>query len=144
MQIRKVETQDMLDACLQIRRTVFVEEQKVPVELEIDDLDTLSGSCTHYLVLDDEKPVGTFRCPEPHGNEVHIQRFCFLPEVRGKQFGRKAIAFTEETYKKQGITAITLNAQCPVIGFYEKCGFYITSGIFDDAGIDHRSMKKEI
>lgn len=140
MKIIPVTTQDELDACLSIRRTVFIEEQNVPVELEIDELDKLESPCTHYLILDGEKAVGTFRCPDPHDSEVHIGRFCFLKDARSKHFGKAAIDFAVQTYRSQGITAIALNAQCPVIGFYEKCGFTVTSDIFDDAGIPHRSM----
>ena len=133
-----------ISACLSIRYKVFVEEQKVPIELEKDELDSEGSGCDHFLILKYDIPVGTFRCYPESPERIHFQRFCILEEFRGLGLGRLALEFAERFYKKSGYKTITLNAQCSAIGFYEKCGFKVTSGIFDDAGIPHRAMIKTI
>ena len=84
---------DRIDDCIAIRKKVFVEEQGVPVELEVDEMDSPSAPCFHFLMLDDEKagepgPFGTFRAYYETADTVHLQRFCVLKEYRAQGLGR--------------------------------------------------------
>lgn len=144
---------DNIEACLNIRRKVFIEEQGVAVSEEIDELDFPGSPAEHFLVTNEAgEPVGTFRVrteeqPEHFGIEgtaVRLQRFCFLKEARGQGFGRETILFAEQYYREKGFDAICLDAQLSASGFYEKQGFRYTSGIFEEAGILHRSMAKRL
>ena len=144
MKIIQAETAEQREACFRIRFAVFVREQGVPAELEMDELDQPGSGCTHFLIVEDEQPIGTFRCSYESPDTVHFQRFCILPEMRGREYGRAALDFVKNHYRARGVCKITLNAQCRAIGFYEKCGFSVTSGIFDDAGIPHRAMQIDL
>lgn len=144
---------DNIEACLNIRRKVFIEEQGVAVSEEIDELDFPGSPAEHFLVTNEAgEPVGTFRVrreehPESFGIDgraVRLQRFCFLKEARMKGFGRDAILFAERYYREKGIAAICLDAQLSASGFYEKLGFHYTSDVFEEAGILHRSMAKSL
>ena len=139
-----VKADDRTAECIAIRRRVFVEEQGVPEELEIDGFDAPGSGCEHFLVLDGGRPVGTFRAYYESASTVHLQRFCILREARGKGFGRDAFVFAEEYYRSKGAERLTFGAQCTAIGFYEKLGCKAVSGIFPDAGIPHRTMEKQL
>lgn len=135
---------DRINECLEIRYKVFVDEQNVPVELEKDEFDEQGSGCDHFLIIENGCAVGTFRCMFEDEKTVHLQRLCILKEYRGKDFGRKALEFADEYCKKKNADVITLNAQCYAIPFYEKCGYTVISDVFDDAGIEHRTMKKVV
>ena len=140
---------DRIDDCIDIRRRVFVEEQGVPIELEIDEFDEPGSRCEHFLMLEHDesgefRPIGTFRAYFESEDTVHLQRFCILSEFRGRGFGRTALRYVAFYYKKRGALRITFGAQCTAIPFYEKCGCVCVSDVFLDAGMPHRSMVLEV
>ena len=139
-----VTAQDRIGDCLGIRLKVFVEEQGVDPSLEIDDKDEPESGCEHFLLIEGGRPIGTFRAYFEDERTVHLQRFCLLPEARGYGFGREALRFTEGYYTAKGASKITFGAQVSAIGFYERCGYMVVSGVFDDAGIPHRTMEKRL
>ena len=134
---------DTIDECLKIRAEVFVDEQHVPAEIEVDGFDSTDAPCDHFLIYDNGEYVGTFRCIF-EGKAVHVGRLCIKKDKRGRGYGRAAIEFIEEEYASRGFNKITLGAQCTAIPFYEKCGFSVVSDVFLDAGIKHRTMEKRI
>lgn len=129
--------------CIKIRTEVFVVEQGVPPEIEVDAFDEENAPCEHYLITDGGDSVGTFRCIF-EGDAVHIGRLCVKKERRGNGYGRAALLFIEKEYAARGYKKLTLGAQCTAIPFYEKCGFKTVSDVFSDAGIPHRTMEKMI
>lgn len=139
---------DRIGECIALRLKVFVEEQGVPPELEIDGYDSPASGCEHFLMLANngsgQTPIGTFRAFFESADTVHLQRLCILKEYRGHGCGREALNFVERYYKEKGARKITLGAQCYAVPFYEKCGYTCVSGVFDDAGIPHRTMEKEL
>jgi len=137
----KITKTDDIAACLAIREKVFIKEQNVPIELEIDEYDKPDAECEHYLITDGGVNAGTFRCIHDAPDVIHMQRLCILSEMRGKGYGYAAMSFLKEHYKKLGARKITLDAQCHAIPFYESCGFTCISDIFLDAGIKHRTME---
>ena len=143
--MRIIEAEDRLDDCVEIRKAVFVREQGVPVELEVDEKDEAGSGCDHFLMLDGaDRPFGTFRAYYETETNVHLQRFCVLKEMRGRGFGREALRFAEEHYARLGAKKIVLGAQCTAVPFYEKCGYTAVSEVFLDAGMPHRMMEKTI
>ncbi|WP_439122813.1 GNAT family N-acetyltransferase [Marivita sp.] len=129
--------EDPID-CFTVRHHVFVDEQKVPVELERDELD---ATAIHLLATASGKPVGAARIVLK--DEIgKIGRVCVLHEMRGTGLGaaliREALMILRKT---PGITRAALGAQIDALGFYEKLGFAAYGDIFDDAGIDHRMME---
>ena len=118
-----------------IRYQVFVDEQKVPIELEIDDDDPLAA---HVLCLVDDYPVGTGRILL----DGHIGRLAVLQAHRKQGYGNKMLHHLELIAQENGLTEVFLNAQVTAIPFYEKRGYTIISDVFDDAGISHQTMRK--
>lgn len=137
-----IKANDRIGDCIAIRRRVFVEEQGVPVELEIDGYDGELSGCEHFLILDGDKPIGTFRGYFESADTVHLQRFCVLKEYRGKGAGREGFRFAEDYFRKKGALKLTFGAQCTAVGFYEKLGCVCVSDVFLDAGMPHRTMEK--
>lgn len=126
-------------ACLAIRHTVFVEEQGVPVELEIDDHD--HGDAAHFAITVDGEIVGTARLCL-FGMVAKIQRVAVLKAARGQGRGAALIQYLaaharENTPDKR----IALDAQTHAITFYERLGFKTVGTPFDDAGIPHIRME---
>ena len=134
---------DRIDKCVKIRTEVFVIEQGVPPELEVDGFDAPGAPCDHFLIVDEGEPVGTFRCIF-EGSAVHVGRLCVKKEKRHRGYGRAALDFIEKYYAARGYEKLTLGAQVTAIPFYEKCGFVCVSDVFLDAGIEHKRMKKAL
>ena len=142
--MRIIPADDRIGDCIAVRTAVFVGEQGIPEELEVDDLDSPFADCEHFLILDGDKPVGTFRAYPESEDTVHLQRLCVLREYRGLGYGRAALSFTREHFRKKGFRRIVFGAQETAIGFYEKCGCRVISDTFLDAGLPHRTMELKI
>jgi predicted GNAT family N-acyltransferase len=143
---------DMLQA-LGVRRRVFIEEQGVPEDIEIDhhdillkgDIEHTDAGAQHILAMLDGRPVATGRLVlEDSDGRPHVGRVAVLPEYRGRGFGRAVMAGLHDLARQQGATAVTLAAQLHAIGFYEKLGYSVRGEVFLDAGIEHRWMDIEL
>ena len=115
---------------------VFVAEQSVPQEIELDRDDKRA---LHFLAIKAGKAVGTARVVMRHGN-AKIGRMAVVKNYRGRGIGTKLLKRAIVTAKKQGAQKIYLHAQVPVIGFYEAMGFHCVGRVFSEAGIPHRKM----
>lgn len=123
-----------------VRSIVFIDEQNVPEELELDELDK---DCIHIVAFNDhEQPVATARLT-PDG---HIGRMAVLKEYRGKGVGAMVLNFISDAAKDAGYKKVCLAAQIHAIGFYENNGFELVENaeIFYDANIPHKMMCKLI
>lgn len=140
MRVELAKTEDQIQEVFNIRRTVFVEEQQVPLEEEIDEYENDS---THFVLYDQNHAVGAgrFRVLEGVGK---VERICVLKSLRGKGAGRELMLAIEEYAKRQPLSQLKLNAQTYAIPFYEGLGYKVTSDEFMDAGIPHKTMKKTI
>ena len=134
IEVRIVNWDDNQGALKAIRKTVFIDEQHVPKELEWDGADM---ACTHFLATLDSTPVATARLT-PQGQ---IGRMAVLREHRGKGIGSRLLAAATEQAKLTGHTQVFLHAQVSVIDFYQQHGFVAEGDIFMDAGIEHRTMR---
>ena len=117
-----------------IRFAVFVDEQKVPLEMELDEHD---AACLHVIASDGEKAVGTGRLL-PDG---HIGRLAVLKEARGKGVGAAMLEVLMDAARSRGDKAIVLSAQIHAVGFYRRYGFVEEGLEYMDAGIRHQSMR---
>jgi len=124
-----------------VRRKVFVEEQGVPLNLELDELDKTAD---HFVVYSAENPIGAGRIREITAGIGKVERVCILPDYRGKHLGNLIMHALEMHAINKGLNKILLNAQAYAVPFYEKLGYAITSPEFMDADIPHRAMEKEI
>ena len=137
-----IKAEDKIAECLKIRCDVFVVEQGVPLSLEADEYDDPGAPCDHFLIVDGEDIVGTFRVILDEGSAAHVGRLCVVKDRRGRGYGAAALEFAAKEYAARGYEKLTLGAQCHAIPFYEKCGFAVISDVYDDAGIPHRKMEK--
>ena len=118
-----------------VRLMVFVAEQKVPKEEEIDALDPVS---THFVARDSRHMVvGTARLT-PDGR---IGRLAVLKPFRGRGVGAKLLEEALDCARGSGLKEVTLHAQVHARGFYEKYGFKAEGAVFDECGIDHIQMR---
>jgi predicted GNAT family N-acyltransferase len=127
-----------------IRHKVFVEEQQVPVELELDAYETL---CIHFVLYNEEAiALATARLLPDRENTglVTMQRMAVLKAYRGNGYGREVIVAVEKFAGLNRFSEIVLHAQITAKGFYAKMGYVPFGDEFEEAGIRHISMKKKI
>lgn len=120
--------------CRDIRLKVFVDEQGVPEEEEIDEQD---ADCLHFLLRFEGKPCGTARLLD----DGHIGRVALLEAFRGRGLGRVLMQEVIACACARGMKECLLNAQTGALGFYEALGFKARGEVFMEAGIAHREMQ---
>lgn len=136
LRVKRVSSTKDIEKAFGIRMRVFVTEQGVPQEIEMDRDDK---HAFHFLALEGNKAVGTARVVMRH-RSAKIGRMAVLKTFRGRGVGRKLLTRAVVTAKKQGAKNIYLHAQVPVIGFYEAMAFRCVGSVFREAGIAHRKM----
>jgi predicted GNAT family N-acyltransferase len=144
--VRIAEGDDDVGACFEIRRVVFIEEQAVPKDLELDELDAV---CTHFLAFaaatdPPAQALGTARLWISEEGEAKAQRVAVLKDRRTGGVGRALMDAIEAEAKRRGHARVILGAQISALGFYEKLGYAAYGPEFDDAGIPHRMMEKRL
>ena len=118
-----------------IREQVFVVEQRVPIEEEVDALDPVSR---HVVARDAEgRAIGTARLTPRHT----IGRMAVLREWRGRNVGAALLRTLVEQARMLGWPEVTLDAQTHALAFYEKAGFVAEGEEFLDCDIPHRAMR---
>jgi len=120
-----------------IREEVFINEQKVSLEDELDGMDPVSW---HLVLYEDEKPVATGRMYDEGGGVWHFGRIAVKKELRGHNLGRRLLAAMLPKARELGAKRAELGAQLQARGFYEKLGFTAFGETFMDAGIPHIHM----
>lgn len=119
-----------------IRHQVFVLEQNVPPELELDDYD---ATAVHALVYaPGGEAVGTGRLL-PDG---HIGRVAVLQAWRGQGVGALIMHALVDHARQQGYAELELSAQCHAQSFYENLGFKAFGDTYQEAGIGHVAMRR--
>ena len=128
---------EKLEVAFQIRRKVFVVEQKVTEEEEFDGLDQISRQ---FLALYQKKPAGTARMRlTPEG--VKLERFSILIEYRKKRIGSELVKFLLSQAKILESKKVYLHAQKEVENFYKQLGFFPVGETFLEANILHIKME---
>ena len=117
-----------------IRFTVFVQEQAVPPELEMDEHD---AQCVHALAYRDGRAIGTGRLL-PDG---HIGRMAVLKEWRGHGAGRAMLRRLIAAARARGDREVLLSSQVHALDFYRAEGFQPEGAVYEEAGIPHLAMR---
>lgn len=139
--VRTAETADDREACFAVRREVFVEEQGVALEAELDAHD---ATATHLLALVDERPVGAMRWRVAKPGVAKIERVAVLREVRGLGVGAALMAEAMRQATLRGLEEAVLHAQTSASAFYERLGFVAEGEPFDEEGIEHVKMHRRL
>lgn len=135
-QVKQISSDQAKAHAFGIRMRVFVSEQGVPAEIELDEED---HHAIHFLATTSGRSVGTARLVM-QGKEAKIGRMAILKKYRRRGIGAALLKRVIAAAKRRGARIIFLHAQVPVIGFYEKMGFRCVGPVFDEAGIAHRKM----
>ena len=143
-----VDTPERLQQALAVRRRVFIEEQGVPPEIEIDEFDAEPGTregALHVLGLLEGRPIATGRLLFEGGpGHGHIGRIAVLEEHRRRGHGRAIMLALHREALSRDVRLLTLAAQLHALGFYERLGYVARGEVFLDAGIEHRWMDLEL
>ncbi|MFW5963848.1 MAG: GNAT family N-acetyltransferase [Natronomonas sp.] len=141
MDVRRVETDSELDDALAVRREVFIDEQGVPEHRELDGKD---GEAIHFLATDEGTAVGAARMRAYDEATAKAERVAVVESHRGTGLGRALMDALEAEAADRGYDEVVLHAQVPVVEFYERLDYEVTSEEFEDAGIPHREMRKRL
>ena len=138
-----IETRPWLEArdiAYAIRYAVFVKEQGIPAELEIDDSDPIAE---HTLAFVDGQCVATARIylDQQNPSKAKIGRMAVLKDFRGQGIGTALLGETIRAGMMQGASVFELHAQQSAAPFYAKLQFKPDGAIFDEVGIPHQCMR---
>lgn len=140
LKIKLVTNKEELEQTINIRKKVFIKEQNVPFDIEIDGLDKESK---HFIAYLNDEPIGCARI-RTNKKYAKLERIAIVKEQRGKGFGTKLTNFLIDYCKKQNFDEIILHSQKYVIDFYKKFGFKTRGKTFLEADIEHKEMHLEI
>ncbi|HLS73320.1 MAG TPA: GNAT family N-acetyltransferase [Actinomycetaceae bacterium] len=150
VRIEPVTSREQLEAAWRVRFTVFVDEQGVPADVEVDDLDE-DPTTSHVLAVDGERVVGTGRLLLDAPGHVHLGRLAVLAEHRGRGVGALLVRGLEQAALDRHATGapprvvVVLSAQEAAMGFYRALGYEVVSGErYLDAGIWHQDMARTL
>ena len=132
--VKIIISENDLKIAFTIRKKVFVEEQKVPENIEWDEFEY---SANHVLAYIQDKPAGTARWRQTQKG-MKLERFAVLPEFRFCGVGKNLVHFILKELMNS--ETIYLHAQEHVVKFYEYFGFVKKGGRFFEAGIPHWLM----
>ena len=121
----------------EIRYEVFIDEQNVPEELEIDGLD---AEAKHVLAFVDEVPIGTGRIL----SDGHIGRVAVLKKYRGQGSGKLIMKELIKWAQDMHLEKVWLSSQWHAHSFYLDLGFVCVGEIYKEAGIDHIKMYRAL
>ena len=126
--------QELGPAASAVRHAVFVREQGVPVDLELDEFDAVS---LHALAYDGDNVVGTGRLlPDGHIGRMAVER-----DARGAGVGSALLAALMAAARQRGDAEVVLHAQLTARDFYLRHGYAPEGDTFMDAGIEHIAMR---
>ena len=120
-----------------IRTSVFIKEQAVSPDFEWDEIDQVA---VHLLATQNNEPIACLRIIDYH----KIGRMAVLKEFRGNGLGTTLLLEAVKICQAHGSKTVHLSAQTHAIGFYEKCGFKVTSAVYQDVHIAHVDMQLEL
>ena len=146
LQTDVINTPEALEAALELRVRVFVDEQRVPPEEEVDHYDALPEErvgALHVLSCRSGEALGTGRLiyAKKPNETAKIGRVAVSESARGLGVGRAVMELLHEEARERGIGEVELGAQLHAIPFYEKLGYRAYGDVFLDANIEHRMMR---
>ncbi len=125
-----------------LRKQVFVDEQKIPAELEWDAAD---ASCLHAVAYNRlGVPLATGRMVDYAPGVSKIGRMAVAATMRGSRIGRAVLDSLVQAARQRGDVQVLLHAQCSAAPFYLRAGFRQQGERFDEAGIAHVAMVRDL
>ena len=130
------------DDARRIRTAVFVEEQRIPKDLESDAADLTAVHAVAYNRL--SRPVATGRFVPHEPGVVKVGRLAVHRVLRGGNLGRQVSQALMDAARDAGEREVMLHAQRSAVGFYERLGYQARGEAFEEAGIEHQEMFKPL
>lgn len=128
-------------AAYALRARVFIDEQRVPADLERDAHD---DTASHVVLLAGADAVATGRVRLIEAGLAKVERVAVDRAVRGTGLGRRVMDALEARARALGASRVKLAAQVSAVAFYERLGYVAFDPPFMDAGIPHRWMGKPL
>jgi len=147
VEIRIAATNEELEAAFALRMAVFVEEQRVPPDEEMDGYDVIATHFVACLPVGTDAPgevIATARLVDKGAGVGKIGRVAVAAAHRGRKVGAALMRHIHSQAAAQGCRQIVLEAQCYAIPFYEKLGYVAEGPVFLDANIEHRLMRLDL
>jgi predicted GNAT family N-acyltransferase len=144
VEIFDITDRERLEAAFSVRFRVFVDEQRVPAEEEVDEHDRTDTDARHALVRDGGVPVAAGRYYRVDGTTAQVGRMAVLAEYRGRRFGRQILDALVDDARARGFARVALNAQDHAIAFYAKAGFTPYGATLVECDILHQPMERAL
>jgi predicted GNAT family N-acyltransferase len=141
-ELRVGRSESLYEDALSVRKTVFVDEQGVDPDIEVDEHDE---TATHLAAYDERgEPIGSGRFRSLDEGTGKVERVAVLADRRGSGLGRAIMAQIEAIARERGHERLVLHSQTRAEPFYERVGYERVGEEFEEAGIPHVEMCKEI
>ena len=142
MTVRRPRDEQELAAALALRIDVFCGEQGVTFD---GDRDGLDDEAVHLVALaDDGEVIGTCRLLIEPGGTARFGRRCVLASARGSGVGAALLAEAEREARAAHARRIGMHAQTGALSLYRRAGFRPYGEPFDEEGIEHVGMEKDL
>jgi predicted GNAT family N-acyltransferase len=139
--VRRPRDEEELAAALALRIDVFCGEQGVTFE---GDRDGLDDEAVHLVAVEGDEVVGTCRLLIEPGGTARFGRLCVRPSARGTGVGGLLLAEAEREARAGGARRIGMHAQTDALSLYRRAGFRPYGERFDEEGIEHLGMEKDL
>lgn len=140
MRVVRADTEDRREDAFAVRFDVFVAEQGVPEDREVDEHE---DDALHFVAYDGDDPVGAARLREYESGVGKVERVAVLADRRGEGWGDALMDVVEDAASER-FEELYLHAQLPAAGFYDRRGYEREGGEFEEAGIPHVAMRLEL
>ena len=138
----KIVTGDVeLQESFEVRRQVFVREQGISEDLVFDGHDS---KALNIVVRDGKRVIGTARVQFLNNNQAKLERMAILEHYRRKGIGKELLLFLDTVWKDKQVQQVIIHAQLDVVPFYKLCGFDELGLPFQEAGMKHIEMRKQV
>jgi predicted GNAT family N-acyltransferase len=138
--IRPIAGDAELAAALALRELVFCGEQGVTLEADRDGLD---DRAIQLIAVEGGRVLGTCRVLID-GDLARFGRLCVAPEARRRGLGAALLAQAESAARAAHAARMRLHAQTAALGLYEQAGYEPDGAPFDEEGIEHLAMEKQL
>ncbi len=132
---------DLQKLAAPLRTEVFVDEQKVPAEMEWDADDATALHCVALNRMG--LPLATGRLLAHAPGVGRIGRMAVKKQMRGSAVGHRMLTALMDAARERGDQRVVLHAQCSAEGFYRRAGFLPQGEVFEEAGIEHIEMVRD-
>ncbi|HLO97551.1 MAG TPA: GNAT family N-acetyltransferase [Fimbriimonas sp.] len=98
----------------------------------------------HFLLEVDGEVLGSAMYTPYDETTIKVRQVAVHPDHRGKGLGAKLMLAVEWKAASKGFTKSVLHARQVAVAFYERIGYECFDEPFEEVGIPHRKMRKDL